>query len=521
MLNAEQLKGLSAEQLHEVALRFMDGFAEQQRLLEAKDRSIETLTREVTFTSTKVDQLTHELAQYKRLRFGKSSEKLDAAQASLLEETIDADLAAIEEELKRLRPPPKTEGKQQPRRTPLPAHLPRVDVHHEPESTTCACGCALKRIGEDVAEKLDYVPGVFTVERHVRGKWACAKCQTLIQAPVPAQVIDKGIPTAGLLAQVMVAKYADHLPLYRQETIFERAGLAIPRSTLGAWVGACGVRLQPLVDALKDAVLAHRVLHADETPVAMLKPGTGKTHRAYLWAYAPGAFEDMKAVVYDFADSRAGQHAQDFLGEWRGSLACDDYSGYKALLAKGVVEAGCLAHARRKFVELHTANKSQIAETGIQFFGQLYEVERDVKDLDVVERVRIRQARGRPIDQALHKWMIAQRLKVPDGSATAKALDYSLRRWTALTHYLDDGSVPSDNNWIDNQIRPIAVGRGNWLFAGSLRAGQRAAAIMSLIQSAKLNGHDPYAYLRDVFLRLPTHPHSRIDELLPHRWQQS
>jgi len=240
MVDAEQLKGLNAEQLREVTLRLIKDRTKQQSQLEAKDRSIETLTREVTFKTAKVDQLTHELAQYKRLRFGKSSEKLDAAQASLLDETLDADLAAIEEELKQLRPPPKTEDKQQPRRTALPADLPRVDIHHEPESTTCACGCALKRFGEDVAEKLDYVPGVFTVERHVRGKWACAKCQTLIQAPVPAQVIDKGIPTAGLLAQEMVAKYADHLPLYRQETIFERAGLAIARSTLGAWVGACG-----------------------------------------------------------------------------------------------------------------------------------------------------------------------------------------------------------------------------------------------------------------------------------------
>jgi transposase len=252
----------------------------------------------------------------------------------------------------------------------------------------------------------------------------------------------------------------------------------------------------------------------------MLKPGTGKTHRAYLWAYTPGAFEGMKAVVYVFADSRAGQHAQDFLGEWRGALVCDDYSGYKALLSKGVVEAGCLAHARRKFVELHTANKSHIAEAGIQYFARLYEIEREVKDLDADERHRIRQARGRPIAEALHAWMIAQRLKVPEGSGTAKALNYSLKRWAALMRYLDDGNLPADNNWVENQIRPIAVGRGNWLFAGSLRAGQRAAAVMSLIQSAKLNGHDPYAYLKDVFLRLPTQPHSRIDELLPHIWQR-
>ena len=409
-------------------------------------------------------------------------------------------------------------SKQVPRRAPLPAHLPRTEVHHEPESTTCACGCALQRIGQDVAERLDYVPGVFTVERHIRGKWACASCQTLMQAPVPAQIIDKGIPTAGLLAQVMVAKYADHLPLYRQEGIFARAGFAIPRSTLGAWVGVCGVQLQPLVDALRSAVLAHRVLHADETPVSMLKPGQGKTHRAYLWAYAPEAFEDLRAVIYDFTESRAGQHARDFLGDWRGTLVCDDFSGYKASFALGVTEAGCLAHARRRFVDLQATSKSLIAETAVRFFAQLYEVEREVRTLDADERRRIRQVRARPLANALHAWMIAQRQQLPEGSATARAIDYSLKRWVALTRYIDDGRLPADNNWIENQIRPVAVGRSNWLFAGSLRAGQRAAAIMSLIQSARLNGHDPYAYLKDVFTRLPTQPMSRIEELLPHRW---
>ena len=211
---------------------------------------------------------------------------------------IEADLAGVAVEIEQLQPPAAApETKQQAKRQPLPAHLPRREIRHEPASTTCACGCAMQRIGEDVAQKLDYVPGVFTVERHVRGKWACAKCETITQAPVEAQVIDKGIPTAGLLAQVLVAKYADHLPLYRQEGIYARAGLAIPRSTLAQWVGTCGVRLQPLVDALRAEMLDRRVLHADETPVAMLKPDKGTTHRAYLWAYAPGAFEDIKAVV--------------------------------------------------------------------------------------------------------------------------------------------------------------------------------------------------------------------------------
>jgi transposase len=519
MVDAAQLDGLSAEQLRELTRGLIDKVTEQQTEIEHKELSIESLQREVVFKTTKVDQLTHELARYKRLQYDKSSEKLDAAQASLLEETLDADLAAIEEELEQLAPTPKTETKQQPRRAPLPAHLPRVEVRHEPDATNCSCGCALKRIGEDVSEKLDYTPGVFTVQRHIRGKWACTKCQTLTQAPVPPQVIDKGIPTAGLLAQVMVAKYADHLPLYRQEGIFERAGMAIPRSTLGAWVGVCGVQLQPLVDALKNTVLGHTVVHADETPVAMLAPGKKKTHRAYLWAYAPGAFEALQAVVYDFADSRSGKHAREFLGEWRGKLVCDDYSGYKAMIAKGVVEAGCLAHARRKFFDLHINHKSQIAEAALRFFVQLYEIERQAHELDADQRQQIRQAKARPVADALHAWMIGQRIQVPDGSGTAKALDYSLNRWAALTRYIDDGTLPADNNWIENQIRPIAVGRSNWLFAGSLRAGKRAAAIMSLIQSARLNGHDPYAYLKDVFTRLPTQPANRIDELLPHRWQ--
>ena len=325
--------------------------------------------------------------------------------------------------------------------------------------------------------------------------------------------------TGKLLDLVLVAKYADHLPLYRQESIFGRASLAIPRSTLAQWVGTCGVRLQLLVDALKAEILSHRVLHADETPVQMLKPGKGTTHRAYLWAYAPGAFEDIKAVVYDFCESRAGEHARAFLGDWKGSLVCDDFSGYKAGFANGITEAGCLAHARRKFFDLHAANKSQIAGFALEQFSKVYDIECEVKDLNADQRQKIRQQHSKPVLNALHEWMTLQRHKMPDSSATARALDYSLRRWTALTRFTDDGQLPVDNNWIENQIRPIAIGRSNWLFAGSLRAGQRAAAVMSLVQSARMNGHDPYAYLRDVLTRLPTHRARDIDQLLPHRWQ--
>lgn len=427
-----------------------------------RDETIASKDREIKYRQTKIDQLTHEMAVLKRWKFGRSREQLDSAQASLLDEAIDTDIAAIELELQTLAPTPLADAglRQQPKRAALPPELPRVDQHHEPDSTTCTtagCGCTLKRIGEDVSEKLDYTPGLFTVERHIRGKWACAQCQTLIQAPVPAQLIDKGIPTAGLLAQVLVAKYADHLPLYRQEGIFARAGMALPRSTLGAWVGQCGVQLQPLVDALRQELLGNRVLHADETPVAMLKPGNKKTHRAYLWAYAPGAFEDMKAVVYDFCESRAGEHARAFLGDWKGALVCDDFSGYKQSFTLGVTEAGCMAHSRRKFFDLHASNKSQIAGQALQFISALYDIEREVKRLTADERLRIRQARSRPLANALHQWMELQRMQITDGSATAKALDYSLKRWGALTRFLDDGQVPIDNNWAENQIRPIAM----------------------------------------------------------------
>lgn len=481
---------------------------------------VQSLRQTVSFKQATIDKLTHENALLKRLKFAAQSERFSAEQRSLLEETLDEDMQAVHDEMEQL----STEliaprVKDQPKRQPLPAHLPRIDIRHEPDATTCRCGCEMRRIGEDVAEKLDYQPGVFSVERHVRGKWACAQCETLVQAPVAAHVIDKGIPTTGLLAQVLVAKFADHLPLYRQEAVFGRAGLAIPRSTLGAWVGSCGVQLQPLVAALKADILKHRLVHADETPVQMLQPEHGKTHRAYLWAYAAGAFEDTKAVVYDSCASRAGENAKAFLGTWRGSLVCDDFSGYKQLMAQGVTEVGCLAHARRKFFDLHTAHKSLVAQRALEQIAHVYEIERELKTCSAEERQRLRQERSKPLLDALHAWLLLTRQKVTDGTATAKALDYSLRRWQALTRFVDDGHLPVDNNHIENQIRPIAIGRNNWLFAGSLRAGQRGAAVMSLIQSARLNGHDPYAYLKDVLTRLPTQRASLIQELLPHRWQ--
>ncbi|MBC5786403.1 IS66 family transposase [Ramlibacter sp. USB13] len=502
MIAAENTESLNPHQLRELVARLQADLLHKQAVIE---------------------KLTHENAVLKRMKFAAQSERFDGEQRSLLEESLDADLQAVSEEIERLVPAKEPSESSKPKRQPLPAQFPRREIHHEPTSTTCSCGCQMKRIGEDVSEKLHYEPGVFTVERHVRGKWACAKCEKLVQEPVAPHVIDKGVPTAGLLAHVLVAKFADHLPLYRQEGIFERAGFAIPRSTLAQWVGSCGVQLQPLVDAMRAQLLQQTVLHADETPVAMLDPGAGKTHRAYLWTYCSTVLQPTRLVVFDFAESRASRHPAEFLGHpgergWRGTLVCDDYSGYKALFASGVTEAGCLAHARRKFHELWANHQSPIGQQALALFGKLYDVEREVADLDAQRRRSVRREKARPVANALQAWLTAQRQKVPPGSATAKAIDYSLGRWRALTRYIDDGNLPADNNWVENQIRPIAIGRSNWLFAGSLRAGKRAAAIMSLTHSARMNGLDPHGYLRDVLERLPTQPASRIEELLPHRW---
>jgi len=525
-LTPEQLRALAAQLIQRVETldHQVDTLGKtvetRDQQVETMGKTVETMGKKINRDQTLIEKLTHEIAQLKRLKFAKRSEQMNPEQASLLDDLIDTDIAAIEAELQSLQAVITTaEKNQKPKRTALPAEFPRTLIHHEPDNTHCPCGCALKRIGEDVSEKLDYTPGVFTVERHVRGKWVCDDCETLIQAPVPAQVIDKGIPTAGLLAHVMIAKFADHLPLYRQESIFGRAGLAIPRSTLAQWVGVTGVQLQPLVDALRDVVLGQQVIHADETPVQMLMPGTKKTHRSYVWAYATTQFSDVAAVVYDFSPSRAGEHARNFLRDWRGKLVCDDFGGYKASFELGVTEIGCMAHARRKFFELHATNKSTLAEQALRYIQLLYEIESEVRDLEPDLRRRIRQEKAVPVMNMLHAWMIAQRDLVPEGSAISRALDYSLKRWAALSRYLDDGAVPIDNNWAENQIRPWALGRKNWLFAGSLRSGKRAAAIMSLIQSARLNGHDQYAYLKDVLTRLPTQRASEIDQLLPHKWQ--
>lgn len=518
LLNAEALKGLSQSAITELATSLLAQLA-------ARDEEIARRDREIKFKDVRLERLTFQLAQFKAWKYGARTEAMNAEQRRLFEETVAEDEADLEAQLAALKAEAaqdkKAAGdeKRKPRRAKLPEHLRRVDHHHEPENTTCACGEPMQRIGEDVSERLDVVPAEFFVHRHVYGKWVCKCCQTLQQEPAEPQIIDKGMPAAGLLAHTLVARYVDHLPYYRQEQINARSGVHTPRSTLAAWAGAAAASLQPLYEAHRSFVLSAKVLHADETPVRMLDPGAGKTARAYVWAYARGEHDEFAGVVYDFCMGRGSKYPADFLAEWQGTLTCDDYGGYDVVFKRnGCIEAGCLAHARRKFDELAKANASPVAELAIARIAKLYRIEAEARAMEVAQRLAHRQQHAVPLWDELHAWMQAERSRVPDGGVTAAALDYSLRRWTALGRFLHDGAVSIDNNHLENLMRPWAMGRKAWLFAGSELAGQRAAMVMSLVQSARVHGHDPWAYLRDVLERLLAHPNHRIDELLPHRW---
>ena len=492
--------------------------AERDAQLVKRDAQLVERDAELKRRELKIQQLTLELAHHRRIRFGCKSEALTSEQRDLFADTSDEDGAALVAELEQ-----QQEAAHAPRRhkrrgrNPLPPELPRIEHRHEPESCSCGdCGGALVKIGEDISEQLDVEPARFFVHRHIRPQYACRNCETVSAAAVPAAIIDGGLAAPGLHAWLLIQKYLDHLPLYRIEKISERHGVRIARSTLAQWVGQLGVSLQPLVDRLAEVLKQGTVLHADETPVQQLDPGKGKTKRAYMWAYRSNDLEGApRIVVFDYQISRSGQHARNFLQDWRGHLMVDDYAGYKALVQQGVTELACLAHCRRKFFDLHAAGGHPVAAEALRRIGELYAIEAQSHDETVPARLARRQQEALPRLLALREWLIAQRLKTANGSGLARAIDYSLKRWPALIRYVDSGHLPIDNNLVENAIRPITLGRRNWLFTGSERAGRRAAAIQSLLATAKLNGLEPYAWLKETLEKLPAWPYSRIDELLP------
>jgi transposase len=500
----------------------------QSLLEQAKTESAKYYEADLHAKDLKIQALILELAHLRRIRYGVKSEALSSLQRDLLRDICNEDIAALEAEVEQVEDNPSSDTVAKPKRPragrqPLPPHLPRIEHLHEPESCQCGrCGKDLVKIGEDITEQLDVEPAKFFVHRHIRPQYACRLCEIITAAPIPPAIIDGGMAAVGLLTWVMVSKYLDHLPLYRLEQIAARDKVILARSTLAEWVGRTGVALQPVADRLIEILLERGILHVDETPVPQLDPGSGKAKRAYLWAYRSNDLEEgPRIIVFDYRGGRSGEHARQFLGTWQGHLLVDDYGGYKALFSAArqkalpCIELGCWAHARRKFFDLHKANASSMALEALTRIGQLYAIEQQGKALDIDARQLLRAEQSRPVLDALHQWLTQTRANTANGGGSAKAIDYTLKRWAAMIRYAETGHLPIDNNPVENTIRPIALGKKNWLFAGSERAGIRAAAIQTLLGTAKLNGIDPAAWLKDTLEKLPTWPNSRIDELLP------
>jgi transposase len=484
-------------------------------VLQARDAQLQAGQQELVYLRTWIEKLKLELARLRRMQFGRSSEQLSERIEQLELLVGELEISAAEPiPVSRLTPIRK------PVRKPLPQHLPRESVIHAPDATCPDCGTAMQRIGEDVSEMLEYVPARFKVIRHIRPKLGCACCQRIAQVPAPIRPIDRGLPGPGLLAHVAVSKFADSLPLYRQAQIYARAGVELERSTLAGWLGGVALLVQPLVDALGRYVLAAPKLHADDTPVPVLEPGRGETKTGRLWTYVrddrPAGSAAAAAVWFQYSPDRKGERPVAHLQPFTGILQADGYAGFDRLYARGdIIEAACWAHVRRKFYDIHVATDSPIAAEALTRIGALYAIEAEIRGRPPDQRKFIRQARAGPRLDDLQGWLQQTLATVSQKSALAIAIRYALARWVALTRYRDDGRIEIDNNAAERSLRAVALGRKNYLFAGSDIGGERAAAFYSLIGTAKLNGLDPERYLRAVIERIAEHPINRIDELLP------
>lgn len=493
-----------------------------QALLVAEHQERIATAERLLYREQEIQRLKLLIAKLERMQFGRKSEKL----ARQIEQ--------LELRLEELQSSPAAEAKPaasssnlistsaaKPVRRPLPDHLPRQTRRHEVKESACPeCGGKLRPLGEDVAEILEYVPASFVVIRHVRPKLSCAGCERIVQAAAPSRPIVRGLAGPGLLAHVLVSKYADHLPLYRQSEIYARQGVELERSTLADWVGGTSELLEPLVEALREYVIAAGKLHADDTPVPVLAPGNGRTKTGRLWTYVrddrPAGDTMAPAVWFAYSPDRKGEHPERHLREFRGTLQADAYAGFEKLYANGrIQEAGCWAHVRRKFYDLLEAHASPLASEALDRIAALYGIEKEIRGRPPDERRQVRNARAKPLLESLRQWFEATLPKLSRKSDTRAAIRYALSRWQALVGYCDDGGIEIDNNAAERALRSVAIGRKNYLFAGSDSGGERAAAIYSLIGSAKLNGLDPENYLRAVLTRIADHPITRIQELLP------
>jgi transposase len=485
---------------------------------DALRQTAEGLVELVKSQALRIAKLEHQLAGHRRHRFGSSSETMDQLQLRLEEEEIAAAKTV---------PPVRNDTaapKARPKRKPLPANLPRNEEVLSP-GAACACGGKLRVFGEDVTEELEYVPGRFVVNRIVRPRMTCGSCDKIQQEPLPSRPIERGRPGPGLLAHVLISKYADHLPLYRQSGIFAREGIDLDRSTLAEWVGKSTALLAPLADVIGRHVLAGRAVFADDTPLKM--QAKVKCTTARIWTYVrderswkgQGNSQAPPAAWYRFSADRKGAHPADHLSHFKGWMHADGYAGFNELYRGGAIrEVACMAHIRRKFVDVFQSEGAEIAEEAIRRIASLYAIEKDARGLAPQVRVQIRQQRAKPLVDDLETWLGAQLSRISGKSELAKAIRYALTRIKNLRPYLDHGFLEIDNNPAERAMKPVAIGRKNYLFVGSEGGGKAAAIAYTLIETAKLNSIDPQAWLTHVLARIADHKITRLDELLPWRY---
>ncbi|MDF2369072.1 IS66 family transposase [Sneathiella sp.] len=485
-------------------------------------RLVLDMTRVMTHRDEEINRLRQIIKQLQRAQYGRRSERLDPDQLALALEELDTDIAEVIES----GPVPPVAERTPAQRKPLPDHLIRKEVLLDIEEGGCSrCGGPLREIGESVSEMLDWVPATLRVIRIRRPKYACRQCETVAQASAPQRIITGGYATPALIAQVLISKYCDHLPLYRQSQMFARQGVKIERSTLAGWVGGACWWLDALHDRLSTNILASNHLYADDTPLPVLDPGRRRTKTGRLWVYARNergwAGRDPPAAVYFYEPDRRAQRPKQHLKDYRGVLHVDGYIGFEQLTRDGrIVLAACWAHARRKFYEIAKADGSPIADEVVRRIAGLYALEAKIRGKTPEERLAVRQATARPLIMELRQWLEAQLPRISRSGKLAEAIRYALIRWNGLSRFLEDGCVELDTNPVERAIRPVALGRKNHLFAGSDRGARRWATVCSPVETTKLNKVEPYIWLTDVLQRMvDDHPVNRLDELPPWNWK--
>ena len=499
---------------------------EMAEVMEQERAELKTAKATVKAQNVQIEKLEHRLARLVRVQFGRSSEKMDIAQLRLMFDEVEAPEPANDDEP--AAPTPQS-ARKPGTRAPIPAHVPRQVVDHQPGPCVEGCDCAETKIGEDVTEVLDYIPARFRVLRHVRPRVACRTCERIRQAPAVDLPLPKVMASSALLAHLVVSRFVDHQPWHRQSVILRRQGVIIDRDVMSRWARKLAWLLAPLGERLFAYILEGPKVHGDDTPVTLLGNGDG-SQTAHFWVYLRDGRSsgDMSppAVVYRFSTDRSGAHPAAHLAGYRGYLQADGFAGYNALYRdpktkapREIIEVGCWSHARRKFTDILDKTPSPIAAEAVVRIAELFAVEREVKGALPDERRRVRQARGVPKLAALRTWLEAQQRGLSSDSALAKACRYPLNRWAAMIRYCDDGLLEISNNLVENALRGVALGRRNWMFVGSAKGGEASALFYSLVETCRLNGIQPEAWFTDVIERIGDHPINRIDELLPWRWQ--